>query len=228
MHCSAGIPRWNIILDPGLGFAKTGRRLFRLHCAAVGWPWKLRPPSASFVRVRPEGRGGRLAGRRCGAALHAWHRDSHALACAQHAGGERRGEWLHARQRSTTSRSSIICAACKQRVRTGSFRRKPRPAAAGPRQTHSSLPRPVGLCSPRLAAARLVSTPFVCRSRKLPCARFGVVQCALVESMSFGRCGIAQLVDAPAALHRRLAQGVCAEAGSPSRAVRPSRCSGAP
>ena len=133
-------------------------------------PWKLRPPSASFVRVRPEGRGGRLAGRRCGAALHAWHRDSHALACAQHACGERRGEWLRARQRSTTSRSSIICAACKQRVRTGSFRRKPRPTAAGPRQTHSSLPRPVGLCSPRLAAARLVSTPFVCRSRKLPCA----------------------------------------------------------
>jgi hypothetical protein len=49
--------------------------------------------------------------------------------------------------------------------------------------------------------------------------RLGMVPCALVESMSGGRCGVAQLVDAHSALHRHLAQGACAEAGSPSHAA---------
>jgi hypothetical protein len=40
MCCSARTPRWNIVIDPGLGFAKTGRRRSRLHCAAAGWAFK--------------------------------------------------------------------------------------------------------------------------------------------------------------------------------------------
>ncbi|BFZ62911.1 trifunctional dihydropteroate synthetase [Saitoella coloradoensis] len=54
----AGVKRWNIILDPGLGFAKTAsqnleliRRFYELHSrpAFVGMPWLIGPSRKKFV-----------------------------------------------------------------------------------------------------------------------------------------------------------------------------------
>jgi len=53
---SAGIKRWNILLDPGLGFAKTGshnlelmRRLPELRSKFRGMPWVLGPSRKRFI-----------------------------------------------------------------------------------------------------------------------------------------------------------------------------------